>query len=78
METLLLDSANGKNIDAIPEVIVEYFEGKFYFERLKIRLLMFPDAITTARWLVVQLTHCTRITQLPGKVPTWNNLHVHL
>ena len=49
METLLLDnSANGKNIDAIPEVIAEYFEGKFDFERLKIQLLMLPDAITTA------------------------------
>ena len=48
MEILLLDSANGKNIDAILEVIAEHFQGIFDFECLKIQLLMSPDAFTTA------------------------------
>ena len=48
METLLLDSANGKKVDTIPEVIAEYFHGKIDFERLTTQLLMLPDAITTA------------------------------
>ena len=44
----LLDSANGKNIDTIPEVIAEYFHGKIDFESVTTQLLMLPDTITTA------------------------------
>ena len=47
VETLLLDSANGKKMDTIPEVIAEYFHGKIDFERLTTQLLMLPDAIRT-------------------------------
>ena len=44
-ESLLLRAANGEDIPNIPQVVVEYFKKKINPERLRIQLLMLPDAI---------------------------------
>ena len=45
IESLLIDSANGEDIPEIPEPVVKLFEGKVDIGRLRIQLLMLPDAI---------------------------------
>ena len=45
---LLIDAANGGDVPDIPEVIVQYFQGKIDSARLRIQLLMLPDAVCTA------------------------------
>jgi len=48
VESLLIDAANGGDVPDIPETIAEYFRRKIDPARLKIELLMLPDAISTA------------------------------
>ena len=48
VESLLIDAANGGDVPDIPETIADYFRGKIDPARLKIQLLMLPDAISTA------------------------------
>ena len=48
MESLLIDAANGGDVPDIPEVIVQYFQGKIDSARFRIQLLMLPDAVCTA------------------------------
>ena len=48
VESLLVDAANGEDVPEIPEVVARYFRGKIDTARLKIQLLMLPDAISTA------------------------------
>ena len=47
-ESLLVDAANGKDVPEIPEAVAEYLRGKIDLTRLKIQLLMLPDAVRTA------------------------------
>ena len=47
VESLLLDAANGEDVSEIPESVVEYFQGKIDLARLKVQLLMLPEAIST-------------------------------
>ncbi len=48
IESLLLGAANGKDIPEIPKQVTEFFEKKVDPARLRIQLLMLPDAIKTA------------------------------
>ena len=48
VESLLVDATNGEDVPEIPEVVARYFRGKIDTARLKIQLLMLPDAISTA------------------------------
>ena len=48
VESLLLDAANGESVSEIPEAIAEYFREKIDLPRLKVQLLMLPDAVSTA------------------------------
>ncbi len=45
VESLLVDAANGEDVPEIPVAVAEYFQGKIGLARLRIQLLMLPDAI---------------------------------
>ena len=48
VESLLVDATNGEDVPEVPEVVARYFRGKIDTARLKIQLLMLPEAISTA------------------------------
>ena len=48
VESLLIGSANSEDVSEIPEVVFRYFQEKIDLTRLRIQLLMLPDAISTA------------------------------
>ena len=47
VESLLLDAANGEDMLEIPESVVKYFQGKIDLARLKVQLLMLPEAVSS-------------------------------
>ena len=48
VESLLLDAANGTEIQEIPDSARQYFHGKIDFGRLEVHLKMLPEVFKTA------------------------------
>ena len=68
VELLLIDAANGEDIPEIPNTVVKYFQGKIDLVRLRIQLLMLPDAVRAAfagsTITVTKVTHVRAIADI--------------
>ena len=68
VELLLVDAANGEDIPEIPNAVVKYFQGNIDLVRLRIQLLILPDAVRTAfagsTITVTKVTHVRTIADI--------------
>ena len=62
METVLIDSCNGKNTQ-LPSALEELYQSDLNIERLKIQLTMLPDVISTAnKEFHMGIKHVTKVS----------------
>ena len=70
VESLLIDAASGKDVQIIPKAVAEYFREKIDRGRLRIQLLLLPDAINTA--FAGTAVHVKKVTHVSTIADTLN------
>ena len=56
IESMLLDSANGKDVSTIPPQINQTYEADIDMKRLLLHLTMLPDAIKSNSTSIIEVT----------------------